>query len=293
MENPVDQLQKSLNIQPQRNMSDKIFEQISRLIQSGQIPEGYVFPNESVLCEQLSVGRSTIREAYKALELSGYVTRTKRGTIVNSYATILEATPLKSVVAGTNDEHFMEYRLMLEGQAAALAADRATEEDIAQLQEIADAIISYSSGTDYDQIVALDRSFHEAIVSLSHNALMITSMAAIGEACEEKTREELSHVGALDEVLYRINKGHRDIVEAIRRHDYQAAMNQMLAHLTGLSPDLAAGDLKDGRAGLSPADQTDRPDDFQAASHENAQNDSKPFSLMNTIQRFLRKKSSN
>ena len=63
-------------------MSDMVYEKISMLIQNGDIPEGYVFPNEAVLCEQLAIGRSTIREAYKALELSGYVTRTKRGTIV-------------------------------------------------------------------------------------------------------------------------------------------------------------------------------------------------------------------
>lgn len=87
-------------------MSDMVYEKISLLIQNGDIPEGYVFPNEAVLCEQLAIGRSTIREAYKALELSGYVTRTKRGTVVNSYSTILEATPLKAVVRNSDGEFF-------------------------------------------------------------------------------------------------------------------------------------------------------------------------------------------
>lgn len=86
MSNPIHQLQDLLNVRPQKNMSDMIYEKISQLIQTGEIPEGYIFPNESVLCEQLSIGRSTIREAYKGLELSGYVTRSKRGTIVNSYS---------------------------------------------------------------------------------------------------------------------------------------------------------------------------------------------------------------
>lgn len=82
MATPIHQLQHLLDTRPQKNMSDMIYEKISQLIQSGEFPEGYVFPNESALCEMLSVGRSTIREAYKALELSGFVTRTKRGTTV-------------------------------------------------------------------------------------------------------------------------------------------------------------------------------------------------------------------
>ena len=92
-------------------MSDMIYEKISQLIQSGELPEGYVFPNETVLCEQLSIGRSTIREAYKGLELSGYVTRTKRGTVVNSYSVILEATPLKAVIHGARETEFQKILL--------------------------------------------------------------------------------------------------------------------------------------------------------------------------------------
>ena len=92
----------ALNVQPAQNMSDRLFNRISQMIMSGKLPEGYVFPNEAVLCEQLHVGRSTIREAYKALELSGYVTRSKRGTFVNSKLDILSATPMKEAFAAAS-----------------------------------------------------------------------------------------------------------------------------------------------------------------------------------------------
>lgn len=292
MANPVDQLQKSLNIQPQRNMSDKIFEQISRLIQSGDIPEGYVFPNESALCEQLSVGRSTIREAYKALELSGYVTRTKRGTIVNSYSTILEATPLKSVVAGAGDKHFQEFRLMLEGRAAALAAERVTEDNLTQLEEISAAFASSCAAENFDQIVALDRDFHEAIVSFTHNALFITAMAAIGEACEEKTREELSHVDTLQDVFNHLITDHQAILRALRRHDGETATNYIVAHLTGepiISEEMPAEETaeeteEDYRTVLASLAE----DEARIAEEESAkQNENKSFTL---LPKFLRKK---
>ena len=59
-----------LNIRPMKNMSDYLYQKISGMIMNGTLPEGYVFPNEAQLCEQLGVGRSTLREAYKALELT-------------------------------------------------------------------------------------------------------------------------------------------------------------------------------------------------------------------------------
>lgn len=81
-------LQQLMGFETQKNVSDRLYQKISELIMSGELQEGYTFPNETVLCEQLSVGRSSLREAYKALELSGYVTRTKKGTVVNSRTSI-------------------------------------------------------------------------------------------------------------------------------------------------------------------------------------------------------------
>ena len=179
MSNPGNPFQSLLNIRPQKNMSDIIYEKISHLIQSGELPEGYTFPSETILCEQLSIGRSTIREAYKALELSGYVTRTKRGTTVNNYSAILEATPLKAVIHGASHEDFLEFRLMLEGQAAALAAERIKPEEANRLQQIQDDLAYARHNGNYDLIPSLDRNFHETIAACTRNPLMITSMAAM------------------------------------------------------------------------------------------------------------------
>ncbi len=235
MSNPIHQLQDLLNVRPQKNMSDMIYEKISQLIQTGEIPEGYIFPNESVLCEQLSIGRSTIREAYKGLELSGYVTRSKRGTIVNSYSAILQATPLKSVIQGTNQENFLEFRLMLEGQNAALAAERAAPEEYKQLQLIQEQLINAQQENNYEQIAILDRSFHEAIAAYTHNPLMITAMAAIAETCEIQTREALSKISVLSETIEKIVSMHQAILDAIRNQSPAEAMTDMLNHIADIS----------------------------------------------------------
>lgn len=235
MADSINQLQDLLNIGPQKNMSDIIYEKISQLIQNGSLPEGYTFPNETVLCQQLSIGRSTIREAYKALEFSGYVTRTKRGTVVNNYSLILQSTPLKSVIHSASHQDFLEFRLMLEGQTAALAAERATPEEVDQLQQIQDKLVLARQNTDFDEIAALDRSFHESIANYTHNPLMITSMMAIAEACENETRESFSKLSLLSETLDQIVLMHQSIIDAIGNQSPGEAMTDMLNHIAGIS----------------------------------------------------------
>lgn len=225
-----------LHIRPQQNMSDKIFERISDLIRSGELPEGYVFPNETILCEQLSIGRSTIREAYKALELSGYVTRSKRGTTVNGASSILGATPLKAMVSHSSEQDFLEFRLMLEAQTAALAAQRATSDELASLQSTLDSLVSAREKGDSESMIQLDRNFHEGIASASHNPLMITAMAAVSEAWENETKRNFFHAGSKNsDVLNQMTLQHQNILNAIHIQDPDSARKLMLEHISYVS----------------------------------------------------------
>ncbi len=234
MSTPLSQLQDLLNTRPHKNMSDMVYEKISQLIQSGEFPEGYVFPNEAVLCEQLSIGRSTIREAYKALELAGYVTRTKRGTMVNSTSTILEATPLKAFVCNADEESFLEFRLMLEGQTAALAAERATPDEIQELRKLHTELVEIRFSRDYEQVAPLDRKFHNSIAAYTHNPLMIASMTAIAETCEMQTKEAFSDNDSVLDSLDHLISMHQGILDAIRNQSPSEAMTSMLNHIAGI-----------------------------------------------------------
>jgi len=66
-----------------RNISDVIFRRIRDAIISGELPPGYVFPNENELCKKLNIGRSSLREAYSPLETLKLISRSKAGTYVN------------------------------------------------------------------------------------------------------------------------------------------------------------------------------------------------------------------
>ncbi|MCD8363375.1 MAG: FCD domain-containing protein [Lachnospiraceae bacterium] len=226
-------LQNLLNIQPQKNVSDVLYDQISQLIRSGDLPEGYTFPNEIVLCEQLSVGRSSIREAYKALELSGYVTRTKKGTVVNSTSKIIRATPLKTVARNSSAQDFAEFRLMLESKTAALAARRATLDEVEKLQSIQDSLAHERKQENYELMNQLDREFHLTIASASHNPLMVNSMEAIIDTWETETAKNFIKADAslLDKTL----STHQSILVAIRERNPEEASRLMEQHVTEVS----------------------------------------------------------
>ena len=66
-----------------QNISQKLFQRLKELIMDGKLPPGYMMPNENVVSELLGVGRSTLREAYTALAVFGFIRRSKAGTFVN------------------------------------------------------------------------------------------------------------------------------------------------------------------------------------------------------------------
>ena len=209
----------ALNVQPAQNMSDRLFNRISQMIMSGKLPEGYVFPNEAVLCEQMHVGRSTIREAYKALELSGYVTRSKRGTFVNSKLDILSATPMKEAFAAASTSDFNEFREMMEVKCAALAAQKATPADIENLRAISERIQALYELGDMPQVAA-------------GNKLIASTMLIMTLAWDEGVRRNFLHAAENNRQIFRDMHGqHEAIITAIEDHDREAAEAAMKTHI--------------------------------------------------------------
>ena len=225
-----------LDVQTQKNMSDRLFTQISELIQSGSLSAGYVFPNETVLCQQLNIGRSTIREAYKALELAGYIQRSKRGTVVNDLEQILEATPLKNVALRSSQEEFLEFRLMLEAQTAASAAEHASKKDITLLNSLIDKLDEAKERRNVEELASLDMQFHQGVANASHNTMIIASMAAVAAVWRQEIEGNFTRAIKRDDgILDRMCQQHRSIVEAINQRDDVAARTRMREHIIDMS----------------------------------------------------------
>lgn len=225
-----------LDIAPMQSMSDKIFSELSKLIQNGTLPEGYTFPNESVLCEQLHVGRTSLREAYKALELSGYVTRTKRGTVVNGKSAIIGATPLKVSMEQSSEKDFVEFRTMLEAEAARLAALRATEEDLAEMEDLLNQIAEVRKEDRYEDMMYLDRDFHKALAAGSKNSLIMDTMLAMAEVWNRETKINFFKAAVSQpEILDEMTLQHKKLMLALRKKDPELAASVMIDHIRYVS----------------------------------------------------------
>lgn len=222
--------------QPKQSMADQLFDKLREMIRSGKLAEGYVFPNETEMCQQMNIGRSTLREAYKQLALAGYITRTKRGTFVNSREAVLEAMPLREVVEESSAKEFREYRFMLEQQTVTLAAERATEENFAELESVQAQLLEARDALDVEAMMRLDKAFHMGIANATHNQLFVVSMHALSSVWDDQVLRNFQHaVEANRDVLEMMATDHEAILAALRAHDANAARGAMRAHIANVS----------------------------------------------------------
>ncbi len=117
----------------------EIINQLQNLIDKGELKPGDKLMSERELSEKLKVSRSSVREAFSALELMGILeSRPGEGTFISSAsATASALLPMSMLMLlGSASEDLLELRWILEGEGAKLAAERASEENINQIKSI-------------------------------------------------------------------------------------------------------------------------------------------------------------
>jgi GntR family transcriptional regulator, transcriptional repressor for pyruvate dehydrogenase complex len=219
-------------IKPKR-MSDQVFEQLKDLIFRGQLKPGERLMTERELAQELGVSRPTVREAINKLVAMHLLEhRQGQGTFVNPPTASADRNPLAAVLngqeAGLMD--LLEVRLGLECNAVALAARRATEEDIREIekcvQEMAVAVGEGNLGSD------ADITFHMALAYASKNVVQIHIMKSLYDLLFYGIQENLQHLYTEPINLQGVLDQHTDILKAIRRHDPDEAYAAMKRHIT-------------------------------------------------------------
>lgn len=219
-------------IKPKR-MSDQVFEQLKDLIFRGHLKPGERLMGEHELAQKLGVSRPTVREAINKLVSMNLLDRRQgQGTFVNVPAPSAEKNPLAAIVNGQDASlmDLLEVRLGLECNAVALAAQRAGEDDIREmeksLEEMRIAVTEGNLGSD------ADISFHMAIAYATKNIVQIHIMKSMYDMLFYGIKENLARLYAEPNELERVQQQHRDIFEAIRRHHPDEAYAAMKHHLT-------------------------------------------------------------
>jgi GntR family transcriptional regulator, transcriptional repressor for pyruvate dehydrogenase complex len=230
--------------------STKVFEQIAvqieKRILNGELRNGDRLPTERELAEQFHASRTAVREAMKILAQKGLVEmRPGRGTIVidgapeamqNSIGLVMK---LKLGEVGGSD-NLVEVREILETEIAALAAARATEEEIAAMSEA--VRVMDTSLNNADAYIAADNQFHQALAKATQNTLILILVNSIVNPLSEQRK----HIFAVDGGPERGQFHHRRILESIIRRDPENARAAMRAHLQQVREDVKASPYHKG-----------------------------------------------
>jgi GntR family transcriptional repressor for pyruvate dehydrogenase complex len=214
-------------INPQSKIEQAV-QLLTELITSGAVASGQLLPSEHELCARIGVSRSTLRMALRTLETRGLVvTRHGVGAIVTDRTreTLTASIDLMLRRRGGTRQDVFEVRLMLECQAAALAALRAEEEHIRTIQESIGAMADDSAPISAH--VAADLSFHIAVADGSGNAVLVAFVHAV----RQQLLETIAATFARDDGVQARVHDHTAILRAIQAHDPAAADAAMRLHL--------------------------------------------------------------
>ena len=218
-------------IQRRKLYQDVVDRRMER-IRSGEIAPGAQLPSERELMEIYGVGRPAIREALQTLERSGIVeiVHGERARVVVPTADRLIAQIAGGAMHLLRSHpdmlaHLKEARVFLETGTARMAAERATEEDVARLQ--LSVARHRASMVNLEEFIERDMAFHREIALISGNPIFPSIVESLFRWAGEYYRPLVRAPGAEELTL----SEHQRIVDAIAKHDGDGAAEAMRAHL--------------------------------------------------------------
>lgn len=216
-----------------RKLSHEVLDRLLARMRNGDFPVGTTLPSERELMELFSVGRPAVREALQALERMGFI------TIVHGEGARVMPMSAESVIGQISDaamhmlsnsenllEDLKEARVFFEVGMVRIAAERATDDDIARLREALEE--HRASLADPARFQQTDMALHRTIASLSGNRVYSAVSRAMLEWLEKFYTDLVWNPGAEEMVLGE----HEEIVERIAAHDPDGAEEKLVQHLT-------------------------------------------------------------
>jgi DNA-binding FadR family transcriptional regulator len=213
-------------------VTDEAIEKIKAMIVSGALRAGDRLPKEADLAAELGLSRSSLREAVRALSLIN-ILDVRRGD--GTYVTSLEPAVLLEALSFIVDFHrdasvleFLQVRRILEPAATAMAAERVTDAEVADLRELLDRLGPHP---EVDDLVASDLEFHRRIAASSGNSVLCSLLDTISApTTRARVWRGLTQSGARERTL----DEHRAIVDALASHDPDVARSWATVHIANV-----------------------------------------------------------
>jgi GntR family transcriptional repressor for pyruvate dehydrogenase complex len=215
-----------------------VLQRIERDLATGGLSVGDRLPGERVLAEQLSVSRSSVREAMRVLEAMGVV-RIAAGSGPEAGATVV-ADPITSIGSALRlhaaTKHLpvrdlLETRILLESWATQETADRRPRPDLKRVDELLDAMDDPNLAP--EEFLRLDAAFHVALSSLAGNVVVAAMMAALQQSIHGYIKGIVPVVDDWSVIATKLRNEHRTIAGAVHRGHGAKAAEIVRAHIRG------------------------------------------------------------
>jgi GntR family transcriptional repressor for pyruvate dehydrogenase complex len=226
-------------------LADTVVDQVTSLIENGQLKPGDQLPSERELVNEFRIARPSIREALRILEFQGVIeVRPGKGAFVVG----LGDGPISDEQRvlhwfreyATEALEILDVRASLEVLAAELAATRATDEQFDAIEAaLEEAQVAASDGR-LDDLVRLDRVFHQRVASASGNHLLSALIDMLVDALVDPRRSLLRLPARASTSWHE----HEAILKALRSRDPHAATTAVKGHMAHVRSNIVA--LRDG-----------------------------------------------
>ncbi|NVK24179.1 MAG: FadR family transcriptional regulator [Gammaproteobacteria bacterium] len=212
------------------NLSQRMTQELGKLIVCGEYSQQNGLPSEAELCEQYGVSRTAVREAVKMLTAKGLISsRPRQGIRVMDEEewNILDSDVLKWSLEGTPTlavlKEYLQMRIAIEPEAASLAARFGTDEKIAAIESALNRMAEAVESGNKEAELAADIDFHIGILYASENRFYIHMRDFTRTALNASVRSTSQIKGGTNDLI----EDHGKVLNAIKARNPERAKNSM------------------------------------------------------------------
>lgn len=214
-------------IERHQTLREKILETIRDAILKGSLKPGERV-SEPELAERFGISRTPIREAFRQLESEGYlVVIPRKGAVVAS-------------LSERDVEEFYAIKIILEGFAARMAAEKLSDKDIERLEAINEKLQKLADEGDVKNFFKVHDEFHEIFIKASGNDKLLELINQLVMKFKRLRLVSLSQPGRMNISV----KEHEQLIDAFKKHDGHNA-DQLVRHTATIGAEMLIDSMSD------------------------------------------------
>ena len=206
-----------------RSLRDRAYDEIKRRIITLEFKPG-AYLNEAQISEELAIGRTPVHQALDRLMIEGMV------EVIPRKGVLVRNVSLEEV------RNLIEVRLINEPHAAALAAEKATDDQLDHLQRLLDMSGDARAARNIETLMNLDRAFHQGIARAAGNEVLTDVITTLQDRLARFWFISLS----ADDQLDRVDDEHGRVMEGLRSRDSAVARAAMHHHIDSFRANIMA-----------------------------------------------------